>query len=151
MFKKEVLLSILYFTLSTLFTWWFVLLSPMYISKEQMFLSSSIAGGKWAIQIILGLLFLEKMSIPFLKEIGFVCFIGSCLLLPYVVLSFAQVSNSPHFFVGSLFVSVVAMIFFYYKGVRQIQLSIKWWLIWLLCLAIAISLQLTVVFHQINF
>jgi hypothetical protein len=151
MFKKDFLLSILYFAFSTLFTWWFVLLSPMYISKEQMFLSSAIAGGKWAIQIVLGLLFLEKKTIPFLKEIGFVCFIGSCLLLPYVLLSFTHISNSSHFFVGSLFVSVVTMIFYYYRGVKQIQLPIKWWLIWLSCLTIAISLQLTVVFHQINF
>jgi hypothetical protein len=151
MLTKDFLLSILYFALSTLFTAWFVLLSPMYISQEQMFLSAAIAGGKWAIQILMGILFLEKKTILFLKKIGFVCFIGSCLLLPYVALSFMNVSNSSFFFIGSLFVSVVAMIALYYKEVRQMQLSIKWWLIWLLCLAIAISLQLTVVFHQINF
>ncbi len=149
--QKDLPLALVYFALSTLFTWWFVSLSPLYISSQQMLLSTSIAGGKWSIQILLGLVFLEGKSISFIKEIGLVCFIGSCLLMPYVVMAFLNISNSPNFFVGSLIIAVLAMIYFYYAAVRKMQLALRWWLVWLVCLTVAVLLQLTVVFHQISF
>ena len=57
---KNILLSVLYFGLSAVLTWMFVVLCPLYISQEQMLLSACIAGGKWGIQIILALLFLKE-------------------------------------------------------------------------------------------
>ena len=127
------------------------MLSPLYISNEQMLLSTSIAGGKWAIQILLGLIFLDSKRWAFIKEIGFVCLIGSCLLLPYILLSISKISDDPKLFIGSLMLAVFVMIFFYFKAIKKLELPIKWWLFWLLCLAVAVTLQLTVVFHQIEF
>jgi hypothetical protein len=39
------------------------------------------------------------------------------------------------------------MVLLYALGVKNAQVNIRWWLAWLSCLAIAILLQLTVVFH----
>lgn len=147
MLKKDVYLAILYFLLSTIITWWFVVFSPMYISQEQMLLSTAIAGGKWAIQIVLGLILLKDKAFQFVREIGLVCLIGSCVLLPYVFAAYLKLWDSPRFFVGSLAVSVLTMVYFYFRGVKRVQVPIGWWLFWLLCLACAITLQLTVVFR----
>lgn len=147
--NKDKLLFLIYFTLSGLLTWWFIIVCPLYISQEQMLLSTSIAGAKWSIQIILGLLFLKEKAWPFVKNIGFVCFIGSCILIPYIILSITGISNSGSFFLGSLIVAVIIMVFSYLRILKKLLLPIKWWIYWLICLAIAISLQLTVVFHVI--
>lgn len=147
--SKNLFLFILYFGLSTVLTWWFVVLCPLYVSSEQMILSTSIAGGKWGIQILFALIFLKKKSFDFLRSIGFVCLVGSCILIPYILAAVLQISNSPGFFFGSLIACVVTMIGFYYRAVRQLGISIRWWLGWLVCLAVAITLQLTVVFKFI--
>ncbi len=146
---KNQIQFLIYFSLSTLFTWWFVSLSPMYISIGQEILSTFIAGGKWGLQIILAFVFLRNQRWYFVKNIGFVCFLGSCILMPYVVLSYFGVVNDSLFFIGSLVASVVAMIYYYYKAVKLSQVNIKWWIFWLFCLGIAITLQLTIVFHVI--
>jgi hypothetical protein len=151
MVRQDFVYFILYFALSTLFTWWFVASSPLYISQEQMILSTGIAGAKWAIQIVLGFFLLKEKPSEFLKNISLVCFIGSCILLPYAVLAEFRIIAHPGFFVGSLIVSVLTMIYFYFRAVKQMHLHIYWWLFWLACLAIAISLQLTIVFHVVTF
>jgi len=146
---KNLLLFILYFALSTILTWWFVILCPLYVSTEHMILSTSIAGGKWGIQILFAFIFLKKKSFAFLRSIGFVCLVGSCILIPYILSAVLKISNTPAFFFGSLIACVITMIGFYYKAVRQLEISIRWWLGWLVCLATAITLQLTVVFKFI--
>lgn len=110
-----------------------------------MLLSTSIAGGKWGIQILLAFL-LIKNPWAFIKEIGFVCFIGSCFLVPYIALSALKLSNGEGLFIASLVIAVLVMIYFYYKGMNKLNLSIHWFIVWLFCLSIAITLQLTVVF-----
>ncbi len=145
--RKNQLLFILYFALSTIITWGFVAVCPLYISKEQMLLSTAIAGGKWALQIVLALLFLYDKTWVFLKNIGTVCLIGSCILLPYALFAQSGITNSPTFFLGSLIASVLVMIVAYYQAVQSSGVNMKWLYFWLLCLAVAITLQLTVVFH----
>lgn len=145
--KKNIALAAIYFALSTLLTWWFVAVSPLYISQEQMLLSTAVAGGKWGIQIILALLFLKEKSWHFVKNIGFVCFVGSCILMPYVIFSKLGIADGAQFFVGSLVASVAVMICLYFLSIKKSDVSYQWWFFWLGCLAIAISLQLTVVFH----
>lgn len=144
---KNQILFFLYFGFSTLLTWGFIALSPIYISREQELLSTAVAGGKWGLQIILAFVFLKKQSWTFVKNIGFVCFLGSCILVPYIICSALGFANGVDFFIGSLLAAVIAMIFYYNKAVRLSNVSIKWWYMWLLSLAIAISLQLTCVFH----
>jgi hypothetical protein len=148
--RKNQLLFFVYFALSTLFTWWFVVVSPLYISKQQMVLSTAVAGGKWAIQVIAGYLVLREKKWLFLKNIGWVCFVGSCILLPYVLLSLLHIADGASFFVGSLAASVLTMIYAYYRAVRNTAISLRWWFAWLGCLAVAITLQLTVVFGVIG-
>lgn len=145
--RNEILLFLFYFTLSTIITWWFIIVAPMYISQEQMLLSCGIAGGKWMIQVVAGYLLLKDKRWAFLRRIGFTCFIGSVILLPYSVSGSFFAFADPSFFLGSLIVSVLTMIALYYRSVRSTGISLGWWFGWLLCLAIAISLQLTVVFH----
>jgi hypothetical protein len=146
---KNQILFLFYFFLSTFFTWLFVAASPLYISQKQMLLSTAIAGGKWGIQLVLGFIFLGNKKWEFVKNIGLVCFIGSCVLLPYFIFAKIGIASGASFFIGSLFVSVAVMIFFYYRAIRKTEVKLKWWIFWLVCLAIAISLQLTVVFHVI--
>lgn len=146
MYRNHIL-AICHFALSTLFTWWFVMVSPLYISNEQMVLSTVVAGGKWAIQIIAALMLLSKRRWEFVREIGFVCLAGSCVLLPYVLFSILHWSSDARFFVGSLVVAVVLMIILYHKAVKLLFLPSAWWYGWLVCLCIAVSLQLTIVFH----
>jgi hypothetical protein len=151
MLSKDILLFFSYFLLSTIITWWFVILCPSYVSTEQMILSTSIAGGKWMLQILGAFLILKEKSIVFVKNIGFVCFIGSSILLPYVVSALFELNNDPIFFFLSLVVSVITMIVLYRNAALKSNVSLGWWYFWLFCLAIAVSLQLTLVFNVIQF
>jgi hypothetical protein len=151
MLSKDILLFFTYFLLSTIFTWWFVILCPSYVSTEQMILSTSIAGAKWMLQILGAFLILKEKSIVFVKNIGFVCFIGSCILLPYVVSALFDLNNDPIFFFLSLAASVITMIVMYRNAALKSNVSLAWWYFWLFCLTIAVSLQLTLVFKVIQF
>ncbi len=142
---KNSVLAFLYFLLSTIITWWFIQQGELlYFSKNKMLLSCIIAGAKWSIQIGAALLFLNEKKWEFVKLIGFTCFIGSCILLPYCLFSFVRLA--PYSFLISLLIAVLLMIVTYYKVVNQLLLSLKWFWGWMLCLIIAISLQLFVVF-----
>ncbi|MEI7802270.1 MAG: hypothetical protein WCI97_06480 [Bacteroidota bacterium] len=140
---------IFYFLVSTIITALFVIKSPLYSSYEQMLLSTTIAGAKWAIQIAAALIFLKEKSFLFLRKIGFVCFIGSCCLIPFIAFVNFGIVNATMFFVWSLLLAVTVMIVLYYRAVKQMWISLFWWLGWLGCLAVAIMLQLTVVFHSL--
>jgi len=147
---RHISLAIVYFFLSTVLTWWFVAVSPLYISEEQKYLSTAVAGGKWGIQIMLAIALLGEKRWVFIKEIGFVCLVGSCVLIPYATLSsFGLISNAP-FFVGSLAAAIVAMIYLYHRATKRSEVALRWWYFWLVCLATAVSLQLTVVFQVIK-
>jgi hypothetical protein len=142
---KNSVLAFLYFLLSTIITWWFIQQGELlYFSKNKMLLSCIIAGAKWSIQIGAALLFLKEKKWEFVKLIGFTCFIGSCILLPYCLFSFVRLA--PYSFLISLLIAVLLMIVTYYKVVNQLLLSLKWFWGWMLCLTIALSLQLFVVF-----
>ncbi len=142
---KNSVLAFLYFLLSTIITWWFIQQGELlYFSKNKMLLSCIIAGAKWSIQIGAALLFLNEKKWEFVKLIGFTCFIGSCILLPYCLFSFVRLA--PYSFLISLLIAVLLMIVTYYKVVNQLLLSTKWFWGWMFCLSIAISLQLFVVF-----
>jgi hypothetical protein len=147
-FKNQILFLI-YFGLSGLFTYWFVMSAPFFVSKGQQLLSFGIAGGKWGLQLLLAYILLGKQRWIFIKNIGYVCFIGSCLLLPYVMLSQLNITNDIVLFTGSLLSAVVAMIYYYHQAVRLSIISMKWWYLWLISLLAAIGLQLTIVFHVI--
>lgn len=136
-----------YFFFSTLITWWFIAESPLYTSTQQQLLSCGIAGAKWGLQIVAALLLLDSKKWAFIKNIGQACFWGSVILLPYAVAARLGGYNGTYFFVGSLVVSVAVMILLYAIGTKHAGVKMGWWLFWLLCLAIAVTLQLTVVFH----
>jgi len=144
--NKKITLAFFYFLLSTLITWWFIQASPLYTSTNQKLLSCGIAGAKWGIQIFAALLLLKENKWEFIKDIGLTCFIGSLILLPFAIFSSAFGINGTNFFLASLLVAVAVMILMYAISVRHSRLSKLWWLGWLVCLAIAITLQLTVVF-----
>lgn len=144
------LLIILYFLLSTLITWWFVDVCPLYSSMQQKLLSTGIAGGKWALQIMAAYFFLSEKKWDFLKNMGVTCLAGSVILLPYAIIATVSQLNGATFFVGSLLAAVVTMIFLYFQNVHKLGLRKKWFWGWIICLAIAITLQLTVVFSVIK-
>lgn len=141
--------SAIYFLLSTLITWWFIVQSPLYTSQQQQWLSCGIAGGKWAIQIVAAWLLLGAKKWAFLTNIGRACLVGSLILVPYAALSQVWGINGQSFFLGSLVFSVATMIILYALGTKLAGVKMGWWLFWLLCLAVAITLQLKLVFHVI--
>jgi hypothetical protein len=142
---KNITYAFIYFVLSTIITWWFIQQGAfLYISPYAMVISCSIAGAKWGIQIVAALLFLQEKKWVFIKRVGFTCFVGSCLLLPYCMVQ--QIRVLPNSFLISLAVAVVAMIAMYYKAVMLTSIKKIWFWGWMACLAIAISLQLFVVF-----
>lgn len=138
------------FFFSTILTMWFIMASPLYFNGTQMILSGTIAGGKWLLQIIAALIFLENKKWVFIKNIAVTCLTGSAILLPYCFSSAIQFNSSNEFFIGSLIIAVLVMIASYFKNIKRSGVSINWWIGWLLCLAVAITLQLTVVFHVIK-
>jgi hypothetical protein len=142
---KNIVLAFLYFLLSAIITWWFIEQGKLlYFSQNKMILSCAIAGAKWSIQIGAALLFLKEKKWEFIKLIGFTCFIGSCILLPYCLFSFVRLA--PYSFLISLIIAVLLMIATYYKVVNQLLLSTKWFWGWIACLAAAVCLQLFVIF-----
>jgi hypothetical protein len=149
--SKTVYTAIIYFLLSTLITWWFVAVCPLYSGLQQKLLSTGIAGAKWSLQIIAAYFFLADKKWGFIKNIGRSCLVGSVILLPYAVLASFSNYNSATFFVISLLIAVMAMIVLYFLNVKNTEVSIKWFWGWIICLAIAITLQLTVVFSVIKF
>ncbi|MBP6431080.1 MAG: hypothetical protein KA319_04880 [Ferruginibacter sp.] len=143
--SKNITLTAVYFILSTLITWWFIVAGKtLYFSTEKMIISCCIAGAKWSIQIIAALFILKEKKWEFIKRIGFTCFIGSCILLPYCF--FENIRSIDKSFLLSLVAAVLVMIVLYYKAVIKTKLSTKWFWGWIVCLATAISLQLFVVF-----
>lgn len=147
--QNNIFFSAVYFALSAAITAWFIAAAPMYISQRQILLSGTIAGGKWAVQIIAALLLLKGRKWKFIRYIGFTCFIGSALLLPYAISGWFFNINAPLFFIGSLLVAVLAMVVLYFNSVITSRISLSWWTSWLVCLAVAITLQLAVVFDVV--
>ena len=142
---KNIVWAFTYFLLSTIITWWFIKEAELlYFSQKKMILSCVIAGAKWGVQILTALLFLKNKKWEFIKLIGFVCLIGSCILLPYCLFYFVR--SAPNSFLISLIIAVFTMIATYYKAVAQMNISKIWFWSWVSSLATAISLQLFVVF-----
>lgn len=132
------------FALSTLFTALFIRAYEGYVSQESMVLSGSIASGKWAIQIVAGALLLGEKRWIYISQLAATCLIGSLTLLPYAILS-----GGAGFFFGSLGAAILAMSLVISMRLSRIGLSWGWIALWFLLLGIAVSLQLTVVFHFI--
>jgi hypothetical protein len=144
---RSIALATLYFLFATIITTWFIARKFwLYDSVELMILSGSIAGAKWAIQLSAALILLRTQRWSFIKNIGFVCLTGSAALLIYY---FLPVSWGFSTLVISVAFSVLIMIFLYYRAVKQSALSIYWFWSWIVCLLIAITLQLTVVFDVV--
>lgn len=146
---KKIFFISFYFTLSTLLTWWFIAVSPLYISFEQMLWSCGIAGGKWMLQLIAAFIVLKDKKWDFISRIGLVCLVGSLILVPFCLAASFHVADQTGFFIGSLIVAVLVMIYLYHQAVQKTNINLVWWFAWLICLAIAVSLQLTVVFNVI--
>jgi hypothetical protein len=145
--RKNIQAALFFFAASTFITWWFIEVAPFYNGFSQKLLSCSIAGVKWALQIIFALIFLQGKKWNFIRLIGFTCFVGSLILLPFCISSFTNNSPGSEFFLGSLILSVAVMIVLYFVSVRKARVPMLWWAGWLLCLAIAITMQLKVVFN----
>lgn len=142
---KNIIWAIVYFGLSALITWWFIKQAELlYFTPSTMVFSGSIAAAKWGIQIVAALLFLPHKKWEFIKLIGFTCLIGSCILLPYCILS--QLRHTAYGFVFSIGIAVFFMMLIYYRVVKQMELYMYWYWGWVLCLSIAVYLQIFVVF-----
>ncbi|RYY71964.1 MAG: hypothetical protein EOO13_01225 [Chitinophagaceae bacterium] len=145
--NRKRLTAIIYFAISTIITWWFIDASPLYESLQQKIVSCSIAGTKWGLQLCAAFIFLKNNKWDFIKNISVTCLAGSTLLLPYAVLAWFFGIDNTDLFVGSLLVAVAVMILLYALSVRNAGLPLRWWVGWLTCLAVAILLQLSFVFH----
>ena len=122
--KPHLIRALVYFSVALIVTTLFIKVCPLYISRNQMLLSLSIAGRKWILQAIAALVFLKHLSVRFLHGIGRVSLLGSLLLIPYTLLAWLDINNDPQFFFGSLVVAVTAMVFRYYIEVTRLSLPI---------------------------
>ena len=115
-----------------------------YVSKEIMLLSGAIAGGKWAIQILAGFFLLDDRKWDYIRQLADTCLIGSLVLLPFAILA-----GGAAFFFGSLLACILVMSVHIVICLKSGGFSWRWPTLWLALLVIAVSLQLTVVFHVI--
>lgn len=148
---KIITLTVFFFLLAGIFTWWFVDVCPLYPNLNKKILSTGIAGAKWGLQILAAFILLNNNKWVYIKNIGLVCLAGSVLLLPYAIAATFLNWSEPVFFIVSLLFSVMLMIVLYFRNVKKLSLSNSWFWGWIFCLAIAILLQLTVVFSVIKF
>lgn len=147
--NKNLVLASVYFLLSTVLTALFIRLNfTLYSSTNQLWLSGIIAGTKWGLQLCAAYLFLGRKKFEFMKRIGWVCLIGSILLIAIHLLATTAIADKS-LFIFTLLWSVVVMTMLYYRAVRLTGISKRWFYGWFACLTLAISLQLTVVFHVI--
>lgn len=130
------------FALSTVFTALFIRAYGGYVSTEIMVLSGLIAGGKWAIQMVAGWLLLGGRRWQYLRDLGTTCLAGSCVLIP-----FALFPGPAAFFFGSLLACIIVMTGILIFLQRRAKLPWRWSGLWMILLASAVTLQLTVVFH----
>lgn len=130
------------FALSTLITALFIRAYDGYVSQETMILSGSIAGGKWAIQIALGWLLLGEKRWIYFRALAVTCLIGSLVLIP-----FAVTSGAAAYFFDSLLASICAMGITIILALKSIGFPWQWSALWFFLLSIAVTLQLTIVFH----
>lgn len=144
---RSIALAGIYFLFGSVITIGFIASkSWLYESISLMILSGIIAGGKWAVQLIAALVLLRRQRWVFIKNIGLVCLIGSAALFVYY---FFPVSWGFSIIAISVGCSVVLMIGLYYRAVKKSEVSIYWFWSWIICLAVAILLQLTIVFDVI--
>jgi len=147
-YTADILWAAFFFLASTVITWWFINKGQqLYFSHHKMILSCTIAGSKWGIQILAALLLLQQKAWQFIRSIAFTCFAGSCILLPYCLLG--NVFGNTFNFITSLVIAVLVMIAMYYRAVLKNGIGVQWFWGWMCCLAIAITLQLFVVFSVV--
>jgi hypothetical protein len=141
---RSIALAALYFLFGTMITVWFIARKFwLYDSVELMILSGSIAGGKWMIQLLAALILLREQRWIFIKNIAFVCLVGSAAMLIYYFLPTTWGFGS---LTVSVALSVMIMTALYYRAVKLSAVSIYWFWSWIICLLTAILLQLTIVF-----
>jgi hypothetical protein len=148
---RNIVATVVYFFLSTVITWYFIACaeSLYHFDQGKMLLSCAIAGAKWAIQIGAAFFLLKEKRWPFIAKLGFVCFVGSCVLIPFCIDPIRNLMPERGF-LYSLMASVAVMLVLYYSSVKAAGISMGWYFLWLVCLVTAISLQLTVVFHMVG-
>lgn len=145
--SRSLALAALYFLFATILTSWFIARKFwLYESVELMALSASIAGVKWAIQIIAALILLKEQRWVFIKNIGLVALIGSIALFLYYILPARWGFGT---LAGPVVFSIVIMMVLYYRMVKQMELSLYWFWSWIISLILAVLLQLTLVFDVV--
>jgi len=141
---KDLSIAAIGFGASLLLTWWFIERFDGYISPSQMMLSGAIAGGKWGMQLLLAAALLGERRWSYFREMGVVCGIGSCVLIPYILWG-----GSWAFFVGSLILCVLIMAWLVISRLAAIGMNRRWTVLWFALLSVAVTLQLTLVFDVI--
>jgi hypothetical protein len=146
---KNILLAFIYFLLSTVLTGFFIIYKYwLYPSVNAMVISGLIAGAKWMLQLAAAGIWLGKEKWIFIKQLGLICLIGSCLLYTYNLMSYLPIPFSSFTqFIVAIAIAVITMTFLYYWAVKRVRLPLKWFIGWIICLVIAIVLQITIVFY----
>lgn len=141
---KDLSIAALGFAASVLLTWLFIENFDGYISNSQMMVSGAIAGGKWGIQLVLAACFSGEKRWCYFREMGVVCGIGSCVLIPYILFG-----GGGGYFLGSLILCVLVMAWLVVSRLAAIGVSMPWAFLWFGLLGVAVALQLTLVFEVI--
>ncbi len=126
--RTDGLLAVVYFLLSALLTGLFIVPKFwLYSNMGAMIASGSIAAAKWLLQIGAALILLNSKKWEFIKRMGGVCLVGSCILFSYNLMDLLALPLSGFSqFILAIALAILAMIILYYRAVKKTGLSVKW-------------------------
>lgn len=142
---RNAIFAIIYFAISGLITAWFIEQKFGYLASPLTILFSNfVSVFKWAVMVIAAILLLKRNKWVFIRRLGFACFAGTCMLLTIFITRRIHIDSWQQF-TYPVFLALFVMTVLCYTAVRRTDVSIKWFIGWLICLAIGIVLQTRVV------
>ena len=143
---RNAITAIIYFAISGLITAWFIEQKFGYMASPLTILFANfVSVFKWAVMVIAAILLLKRNKWIFIRRIGFACFAGTCMLLTVFITRRFHIDSWQQF-TYPVFLALFVMTVLCYAAVLRTDLSVKWFVGWLICLAIGIVLQTRVVF-----
>lgn len=143
---RNAIFAIIYFAVSVLVTAWFIGQKFGYMtSPGTILLANAVAVFKWIVTVTAAIILLKNNKWFFIRRIAFAGFTGTLMFFSVFITRQLPI-DSWRQFTYPVLLSFLVMTILYYKAVRDAGLSVKWFVGWLICLAIGLVLQMRVVF-----
>ncbi|AYL93952.1 hypothetical protein [Mucilaginibacter celer] len=142
---RNAIFAIIYFAISGLITAWFIGMKFGYIASPlTIVLANFVSVFKWAAMVIAAIWLLKRNKWVFIRRVGFACFTGTCMLLTVFITRHLPIGSWQQF-TYPVFLALFVMTVLCFRAVYVTGLSVKWFIGWLICLAIGMVLQTRVV------